>query len=66
MRSDFVYQLTTRGKPKILDLIDASGSGDVDTSHVHTGGTEFPGLSGRQLRVSIAQFCIVDIIIIII
>ncbi|MCL4177805.1 MAG: S8 family serine peptidase [Verrucomicrobia bacterium] len=44
-------QRTSDGRPKIIDVIDATGSGDVDTSTVVTatnGG--FVGLTGRRLR----------------
>ena len=48
-------QHTSDGRPKMVDVIDASGSGDVDTSTVRT--TEGPkdreveGLSGRSLKI---------------
>ncbi|XP_065841097.1 tripeptidyl-peptidase 2-like [Oscarella lobularis] len=46
-------QITSDGKRKIVDLIDATGSGDVDTSRVVTADEEgfLRGLTGRRLKV---------------
>lgn len=46
-------QQTPDGRPKIIDVIDATGAGDVDMSvvrHVDEQGV-IQGLTGRQLKV---------------
>ncbi|XP_022724563.1 tripeptidyl-peptidase 2-like isoform X2 [Durio zibethinus] len=47
-------QLTSDGKPKILDVIDCTGSGDVDTSEVvkADGDGRIHGASGASLVVN--------------
>ncbi|MCH2124065.1 MAG: S8 family serine peptidase [Pirellulaceae bacterium] len=43
---------TSDGKPKIVDMIDGTGSGDVDTSEVTVAqNNEVVGLTGRTLRL---------------
>ncbi|MCH7725669.1 MAG: S8 family serine peptidase, partial [Planctomycetes bacterium] len=47
-------QTTSDGKPKIVDLVDGSGSGDVDTSTVRKldKDKKIEGLTGKKLKVS--------------
>ena len=48
----FFFKETPDGRRKIIDLIDASGSGDVDTSTVAEAVDGcVTGLTGRKLRV---------------
>ena len=51
----FLLQKTSNGERKIVDLIDTTGSGDVDTSTVRrtevTTGREIVGLTGRLLHL---------------
>ncbi|RMF86238.1 MAG: hypothetical protein D6744_00060, partial [Planctomycetota bacterium] len=45
-------QITSDGKPKIVDMVDASGSGDVETSTIRRAEDgAFVGLTGRTLHV---------------
>ncbi|KAI9279744.1 hypothetical protein BY458DRAFT_501519 [Sporodiniella umbellata] len=50
-------QITTDGKPKVIDIVDCTGGGDVDTSKIVRTSVEdgldvIQGLSGRKLILS--------------
>ena len=48
----FIFQQTPDGETKIIDLYDATGAGDVDTSTVvEAKDGEITGLTGRKLKV---------------
>ena len=57
--SNFFFKETPDGRRKIIDLIDASGSGDVDTSTVAEAVDGcVTGLTGRKLRVCFWCLCL--------
>ena len=52
----FILKVTSDGNRKIFDLIDCTGSGDVDTSVLRTASDGvLIGLTGRKLQVSLKK-----------
>lgn len=46
-----LFQVTSDGKPKIIERVDCSGAGDVDTSKVVQAPDGYIlGLTGRKLK----------------
>ncbi len=50
-------RVTSEGKPKVIDIVEASGSGDVDTTNTRRatevdGVSTIVGLSGRTLTLN--------------
>ncbi|XP_024379679.1 tripeptidyl-peptidase 2 isoform X4 [Physcomitrium patens] len=47
-------QVTTDGKPKVIDVLDCTGSGDVDTSTIVTADEDgfITGASGARLQIN--------------
>lgn len=57
----FALQVTSEGKPKVIERFDCSGAGDVDTSTVvQAKDGEIQGLSGRRLKVSLSLLYAID------
>lgn len=59
MRVSYFYfikknlQVTSDGKPKVIERFDCSGAGDVDTSTiVQAADGCITGLTGRELKVN--------------
>lgn len=55
-----LFQVTSDGKPKIIERFDCSGAGDVDTSKVVQAPDGYIlGLTGRKLKVCLYNtFCL--------